>query len=382
MKGYSFAKNLSKFATGLAAYRTAKGASKGKGKIIRKRRKRFRRKRVAKFRRRRGGSIKLRGDDVHSGLASNWINVSLNRKLRGRTAARYCYLQNYSGYLTDYAGNQGAQMLVGFCTLSQMTTATTPTPNGLQSKAALFDLDPMQTNTGGNLVSSVAQPANQRIAVYNVRANYMFTNFENVASTLILYFVTPKSSSNKTGIDAWLDGYTTGAYGKAARTRAAAGAYGNTTVGAPTYQDLYNKPTDSVMFNKMYRVLKVHKIQLAAGATEEVNIHVKVNKLAKKDTLVEDNLAYVRGLNVQVMALWYGQPVADKTNAGIALNVTTSTTNIGYVGSVKYTLGTLKSTVSQPYDMYSNNQLAYSTAITDQKFVSIVDTVLSVAQNT
>ena len=375
--GYSFARNAAKFAAGLATFRK-KGGKKTK---FTKKRKHVRRRKFGKFRRRsRGGSVKLRGDDIHSGLSSNWVNITLGKKLKGRTVAKYQFLQNYSGVLTAYAGNQGAAYFLGLATKTQMVTSSS-TPNAAQVRTALFDLDPNQTNTGGNFVPTVAQPANQKLALYNVRANMMFTNFDTAAVTLVLYFVTPRMSSEKNAYDCWGDGYTTMAYGKASRTRAASGAYGSTTAGAGDRSDLFSKPTDTIIFNKYYKVCKVHKIQLAGGSTEEVNLHLKINKIIQKDKINESSIENYRGINMQVLAVWYGQPILDKKSGGVGQNVTCATTNIGYITTVKYNLGALKSTIVAGNDYFVNNQLAYATAVNDQYFVNVADQIVAVAQN-
>lgn len=379
MKGLSFAKNAMKLAAGAKMF--GKGSSSKPGRSTKRKRKTMR-KGKRKFRKVRGRSIRIRGDDVHSGLASDWINITLNKPLKGKTQAKYMFFQNYAGKLTDAAGNQGATVMGHIASLSQLITTTSPqsapaTVNPDQIAQALFDLDPNQTNTGSNLINTSVAPPNQRIALYKCRVNYMFTNFGNFAQTLVLYVVTPKQNTNTNAAQSWIDGFTKGGFGQAARARAVAGSYGATKTGIPTYQDHYIRPVDSQLFNKQYKILKVHKIQLAAGATEEVNMHVKINKICKKDVLTENNISYVKGLNVQILAVWYGQPVVDKTTSAV---VTTAATEIGYFGTFKYTCGSLKSTVPNPYDAFANNQISYGATAPNQNFINMLDAVANVIQ--
>lgn len=383
MKGYSLMKNVGKLAAGYKTYRAAFGSKPSKKGYIRtrvsiKKRGRYRRRRKSK------GSVRLRGDDVHSGLASEWINVTLNKRLKGRAEAHMQYYQTNAGWLQDVAGVQGRTVMWGVGHRSAFTgTYTNTNPNSIQTKFNLFNLDPDRANTGSSVLGSVIAQQNQRIALYNVRINTMLTNFENTAATVVLYLVTPKKDTNRYADNIFDDAPDVEDYGNPLETNAAAGLYGNTTAGRVSANHLYVKPTDFKLFNQMYKVLKVHKIQLAGNATEEVNFHININKVIRSDVMDElSQIDNIRRQTVQCMAVWYGQPVHDNTTVN---NVegsypTTASTKIAVVQNFKYKLGKLKSMQSSASATIGVNQISKNAALANQKFVDINDLINAVVQ--
>lgn len=375
MRGYNLAKNVAKLAAGVKMF---SGKGQPKGGIKKGSRRMLKRKYRRKFRRKRRGRARITANDVHSGISTDTIYCRLNKPLKGKTESRFKYLQIYSGYLTDYAGTQGVGQVFSIATRQAFLNGTGGAPNIYQTKNALYDMNPMRLVTGNSVIGSAA-PVDERLALYNVRVTSQFTNMENVAVTMKLFVCTPKVHTGVYPSQAWQDSNASEAYGITVPSRAAGGAYG-ANAGQVDQKWVGTTPWDTKLFHRMWKVLKVHKLQLAGGATEEVNFHFAINKIVRKEYLNELAVDFLKGQNITVMACWYGQPVHDVTQGGVSLNVTTATTNIAHYTTVKYNLGALKSISAPPSSFNGNNPTAWSTDVTKQQFANIVDAVATVIQ--
>lgn len=335
----------------------------------------------------RGGSKtttrpKLKGstdNDQHSGLGVRRIVLTLNKPLKGKGIAHWKFAQNYANILTGNAGNQVSTIVCGVGQKNQFLTATA-IPNVLQTRVSLFDLNNDRIVAGSGLFASQS-PATDRIALYKVRTQFLFTNLESIASTLYLYYVTPKKDCNRYIDLLWSDSLTKEALGVATRTRAGAGGYGGTTSGAALSTDVFQKPFDCAEVHQYYKCLKVMKINLAAGASEEVVLTTNINKIVSLARL-NDTAATtdsLRGLSLQVLAVAYSQPVHDQTLGGT--NCTTGSVRIGMVATSTFHCGlTAASASARADDMLTNQQMADNVTVANQVTIDINDAVAGVDQ--
>lgn len=316
-------------------------------------------------------------DDEHSGLGSTGARIVLHKPLKIKGLGRWKFSQNYAGYISGNAGNQAVTVVMGSCMRNQFLTDTA-TPNALNIRRNLFDLNAERAITGSGIIPAQASPATDRIAVYHVRSNMMFTNLENVATTLVLYVLTPKRDTQNYADAAWADALGSESLTVASRTRVGGGLYGGTTAGGAFTTDLYQKPSDLRTFKDQYRILKTLRIKMSGASTEEVNLSIVVNKLVKRDNLNEISTDSLKGLSVEVLAVAYSQPVHD---TGAANAMTTGSVRIGFVGTTTYTCGLTAAAAAARLDvMLTNQQIADAVALPAQQVMNVDDIIAPVIQ--
>lgn len=316
-------------------------------------------------------------DDEHSGLGSVGARIVLHKPLKIKGLGRWKFSQNYAGYITGNAGNQAVAVVMGSCMRNQFLTDTA-TPNALQIRRNLFDLNADRAISGSGIIPAQATPAMDRIAVYHVRSNMMFTNLENVATTLVLYVLTPKRDTVNTPDGAWADALGSEGLTVASRSRVGGGLYGGTTAGGAFTTDLYQKPSDLRTFKDQYRILKTLRIKMSGASTEEVNLSIAVNKVIKRDNLNEISTESLRNLSVEVLAVAYSQPVHD---TGAANAMTTGAVRIGFVGTTTYTCGMTAAAAAARFDvMLTNQQIADAVALPAQQHMNVDDVIAAVLQ--
>jgi len=80
--------------------------------------------------------------------------------------------------------------LGGVCLLNQFI-ANSPLLTVTRSKQALFDLNYSRAISGSSLIPAQAVPATDRMCVYNVRSQMMFTNLGSASAVMTLYVLVP-----------------------------------------------------------------------------------------------------------------------------------------------------------------------------------------------
>lgn len=317
------------------------------------------------------------GDDQHSGIGARYIVLHLNKRLKGHGLGTWKFAQNYSTSIIAVSGAQAVQTIMALCMINQFTT-NTATPGVGQIRSNLFDLNASRVNTGSTLIPSVAKPATDRMAVYHVRVNMLFTNLESASTIVYLYFITPKVNCVDLAEVAWTKAMAGEGMTVPVHTQAAAGTYGGTTAGSGVAQDLFSRPNNFSYFKSQYKVLRVLKLKMAAGATEEVNVSAHINKVVKYQQITNaGGLECFKGLNIQCMAVSYGQAVHDDTAGGAY--ITTAGTKVGMVGTATYTCGMTKAVAATRFDdFFINQQISYNAATANQKNIDIGDAIAGV----
>jgi hypothetical protein len=322
---------------------------------------------------------RISADDLHSGLSEKHVVIRLNKPLKHKCKGKWKYSQNWASQITQTSGDQFVALIAGMCQRNQLLVSTVG-PNVLQLREALFDLNPATKLPGSALIPANNIPATDRIAVFRVRHNMLFTNFESTSVVLYLYYITPKKDVIPYADQAWATGLSAASgegLNVAARTRAAPGVYGGTTVGSCSINDVFQKPGDCRVFTDLYRIIKVKKIKLAAGATEEVVSTVHVNKIVNRAAVQDNGVDNVKGLTCQIMAVAYSQVVDDQT-AGVNPTPTTGPVNIGYVGTSTYFCGMTAAAVNRVDDFFTQQQMAEAVAIANERIINVTDIVAAV----
>ena len=195
---------------------------------------------------------------------------------------------------------------------------------------------------------------------------------------MYLYFVTPKKDASKYIDTLWSSTLTAEGLTLANRTRAAAGTYGGTAAGTALLTDVFQKPFDVAEVNEYYRALKVIKINLAAGASEEVIVNTYINRVVSKLRLDDAGTAdCIKNLSVQVLAVAYSQPVHD---AG-GTNCTTGSVKLVWLVLQLICVVCLKAVAAaRADDMVTHQQMADNVAVANQVTIDINDAIAGVDQ--
>lgn len=328
----------------------------------------------------RSRGVSRDADDFHSGIARKSVSIKLHKKLKHKGLGQWKFSQNYSGILSGNSGNQTNSVIFTCCARNQFVTDQ-PTPNFLQIRQNLFDLNTDRVNTGSTLVPTQIKPATDRLAVYYVRQNLMLTNFESAACVVYLYWVTSKKDWPVFADVTWSNALAGESLTVANRTRAAGGTYGGTTAGAALATDVWQRPTDCRLFKDVYKVLKVMEVKLAGGATEEINVHIAINKLVKLQDITNQPHEIIKGLTVQMLAVAYAQPVHDTTVSATSNVVTTGSVEVGIVETAIYHCGlTAEAKATRLDDFYTNQQMPDNVLLAKQTMIGETDAVIPVAQ--
>lgn len=359
--------------------------AKSAGKALRSRiTKRFQGRKAPKknqrARKARGTPIS-RGDDQHSGIGGRSTVITLNKRLKGRGLGTWKFAQNYALTLTSTAGFQGVLEMGAVCLANQFLV-NTAVPNVGQIRQNLFDLNYERAISGSGLIPATAQPATDRMAVFTVRSQMMFTNLGSAACVMTLYFLTPRRDCDELPASFWDSLYALEDNGVALRARSAPGNYSvGSTVGGGSSTDVFAKPTDLAQFKKFYRVLKVMKIKLAASANEEVNVTYRINKLVDRQKITEINEEAMKGHSVIMLATVYGQAVHDTTVGPGTQNITTAATKVGMVQTNTYFCGmTAKAATSRVDSYFTHQQIASAVPAANQAFIDNEDNVAGLDQ--
>jgi len=321
------------------------------------------------------------GDDQHSGIGQRSATISLNNRLKGRGVGTWKLAQNYALTITSTAGNQAAMELGGVCLLNQFI-ANSPLPNSNQVKQALFDLNYSRAISGSSLIPAQAVPATDRMCVYNVRSQMMFTNLGSASAVMTLYVLVPVGDTNVLPLQCWNTFLGDEDLTVPLRGRAAPGNYGiASVVGGGTPEDVFAKPTDMAGFKKVWRVKKVMKMRMAAGATEEVNITYRINRVVDRAKILASGREAIKGLSVNLFATVYGQPVHDFTTGAGPQNITTAATKIAMVQTNTFFCGmTAKAAASRLDSYFTNQQITSGVSNANQVFVDADDDALGLVQ--
>lgn len=327
----------------------------------------------------RSGNL-IQGDDVHGGINTNSINLVLHKGLKHKAIGRWKFAHIQSVMFGGPAGAQGVTVLWGVNHKNQFTTDTA-NPSAIQISKNLFNLNINRGNTGSNMIPSLIVPAGDRFVVYHVTVSHMLTNMSTIPVVLYLYYVTPKRDSNVQADTAWGNACDTERLTVAQHISPAAGLYNTgATWGGSATTDWHNKPDRYRNWNTFFKILKVKKVVLAAGASQEIVTRIAVNKMVNLEQLNSNALDLVKGLTVDCLATVYGAAVNDITSGAAANVPTIGNSKVASVHRVEWTCGQVQDNAARLDDSFVYQQIPYNGTIANERQIDAVDAVTAVEQ--
>lgn len=378
----------------------ARVSYKGKRQLRKRRMRQSGRKTYKRIKGKRGKyPVKNTSSDLHSGGSNRHVRVVLNKRLRGKSLARFKYSQQVSGLIgnsvllktANGAAPGGTQafvpMVVCFNNRSQFINGVGSNYNPYESFKALYDLIPSANRTGSNVYTGSTQGLNQRLGIISCRADLQFTNFTDSAIYLDLYVCKYKQDSTAFPDSIWATSLIQEANGLASVAASLAPNAGGVTPAFGSAQSLNlldMKPWDCHGFNRAIKILKVSRITLAAAATEDYKLDVLVNSVFRQEDFTniygssQSNNAFMRNKTVFIMAIAKGSPVQDSVTSTVATQVTTSAVEIGVCGTMHWDMCEVKGQSNDPStETYAVRNTG--TSVAQQKFMNVVDAVATSA---
>lgn len=318
-------------------------------------------------------SSHIQGDDVHSGINANTVNIVQRPPSARKAIAHWKYSMITSEFVASSAGAQAAQTIWSSCRRNQFMVNTVAPVDGLHIANNLFELNNNRIQTGSALFATQS-PANDMILVKEVIVNMMVTNLSTVSTVIELFFVEAKRDSSAEPLTVWNAGAVTEGLGNVQHVSPAVGIYGTgATSGYEISTDWKGKPTAFRNFNTFWKTRAVKKILLASAASHEMTVKIAVNKLVKREQLVTNGGDIVKGLTLDCLAIQYGQAIDDisSTNPGIP---TIAGTKCAYVQRTHWNCSTV-SGGRVVDDNIINQQIPFNATLLKQQDITMTDTV-------
>lgn len=273
-----------------------------------------------------------------SEISTNNFTVVLHKKRPKHNTGQWNYIQSQPNVFGSASGLQAVTDGGSMGSVAQLNTSTGLGYTNFQGMAAIQQLNPYLSTTGSTVYPTQAIPLTDRylLKTYNMRTEY--TSWNNIAQTGWIYYVTPKRNTRTGPTSAWLAGNVALASGKAQQTFPATPATTGSLGGeSPNYP--YSTPLTSPTFKDLYKVLKVTKLHLPAGATKTINARFIVNKIIQ-DVVVEQAVSegnlFLKDITVITLAVWMGQVVKDET-IGVVGTPVFGKTQVGAISLCEYT---------------------------------------------
>lgn len=325
----------------------------------------------------------IKGDDIHSGVSGEVVvvNIGGRKKYRKTRGGPLKSVGISSDIPSSLPGNQNIKIVCQKGTVDDWLNTTNNSGVGDVQFGGWFAMDPYQLDTGsvtytGTAVLPAGYTATQAMMHCMDVNRIMICNETTAGQYHELYVVECIRNASEGPIVMWENGLARQGGGLTAIVQPGAGGVG---VPAPGYLNagiVGTYPTESREFNRFYKIRKVKKVYLAAGATEEIKFVCKVNQTYTKEyigKLKDEGIIYPRGSYV-IFNVSHGAPVVDVT--GGAKVVT-------YAG-IEYAFITNCTTHLKSVDMRRKNAITYgySTIATNSlltKQVNAVDVISTVA---
>lgn len=322
-------------------------------------------------------SSHIQGDDVHSGINADSVNIVQRPSGKRKHAlANWKFNSIVSQMITSNAGAQNAAVVWSSCRRNQFMVNTAPPVDGIHVQTNLFELNNSRITTGSALFASQT-PANDKLFVKEVVVNMMITNMSTCATVIELFFVETKRDTTSEPLTCWSAASATEGLGNIAHVSPAAGIYGvGATVGSEVITDWKNKPNHFKNFTTFYKVKKVKKILLATSASHELTVKIAVNKLVKREQLVTNGNDMIARLSLDCLAVQYGQGVDDATTTSVP---TIGQSKVAYVSRLNFHCSVVKGGAFIDDNVISQ-QIPFAAALVNQKDISSTDVAAGQAQ--
>lgn len=304
---------------------------------------------------------KIHGDDIHSGLNSDSIYFKLKPYPRNVIPTKIYLNENYALRLNSSEGKQGTLHLCAFGTPRQFYLMDAGGVSDWDYSVPAIQLNPNQSSTGGAYFSLRLQPSSEKISLHRMALEFQITNFSSAGAYIDIYVCQAKCNipSQTPGL---VGAFTTWSqcanseetYGSTLQAFPTTAYATGATVGNSFYQQLGNKPTMYPGFNELWKVLKVHKVVLAGGAEQFLNLNFECNlnfdlrkaialssntQTDSSSTWLLSSTKYsVMKGGISIFAVARGSGVVDT----IANNLSTSICDVGFVITRKARFNLLK----------------------------------------
>lgn len=161
----------------------------------------------------------------------------------------------------------------------------------------IFDLNPYQTNTGGNVVGSIVAPVPDYVHIHDVESTYVITNFSNMSAWVEVkwYQALTDTTTDHSPTQWWVLCNSSKALGQSAEVPASLTTTTTATAGVlivatqatslgnfGCYTHYGMNPSAEKEFRRMYKVVKKTHFVMQGGDTRKISLKVAVNKTVSK----------------------------------------------------------------------------------------------------
>lgn len=299
-----------------------------------------------KFRTRGGNSVTntkmktdLQGTSQHNDTSSKRFRVVLNKPwYKSKFGTAFRFTETWDGVFTTKEGKQDIAFLRVFGNRSQLQggTPTTLRADPQLSFVNFYELNPYRANGGSTLFpagSAATVAANDMIFYRSVYGKVAMINLTNLATQVKIYWFLCKKDTAKSPDTIWIDGLNAMAMGLAAAPDVMSTTVAVNTPGLPSYDDLGQSPFNVKEFKQFYKPVHSETVILQGGDQRDVNFRFEINRLIKKQAILDRASAFLAGLTVVPFAIIKGSLVAvgDTGGATEGSEVTVGKTKVGFM---------------------------------------------------
>ena len=334
----------------------------------------------------------LHGDDVHSGV-TDWSTVVKVRLPPKRpkiewNSGKNLYVEEYGGFVTGQAGLNTIGDIVTIGSVDQWLYGVGPSATifgGNKGFTPLIGFQANQTNTGGAFYGSVPQPASDKLFLSACNVKVGLCNMTSTSCTAWVYVFESLQNQENSPRDQWNRLTAADTLGRTFSAQPGAGLEAGGTIGYVNIGSLGITPNMTPDFKRAYKTLKVHRVNLAAGAQEDMDFMVKINQLGdvakyiaqnplltpSPATWVVGNIqnSYQRGC-VSMLIVAKGQIVDDNTVANV---VSTAAVRLGVTVLKEHIFKNVVASQDKFNLAAQSVQIGSGAALANQKTINIVD---------
>lgn len=277
-------------------------------------------------------------DAQHNDLSNSHLSISIRKPKRfEKSNGTWTYYHQYTGLFgTSTSGLQMVADGVCLCSIEQLLGAKVA--NGVAQTSNQtwannpFDMNPFQTNTGGNVFGSVLSPVPDYVHISTVDWEVNLTNFSTVAVEIDFNILICKKTCDNSPTQAWGLALQNKALGQAIESppTALAGTaivYGYPYVANNAVNYAQSKvsnanatyglsPYSEKEFNQVWKKLGRRVYTLPGGATKKVIMKIGYHKTISKGylTSIQTSTAlpsFIAGLSVVPLIIARAAPVLD-----------------------------------------------------------------------
>jgi len=383
------------------AYRVGKAVKKSFSSKARTSPKRKRVSFKLKRRIRRKGSSNA---GMHSSITAEHHKFGNSKKKKlYKSLGTWTYLQQNSGQVAQSAGFQAhadvIQVLDSQAFLGTIAAASDVTNSNIRNN--LFDLNPYQNTTGGTVIG-VVTPVQDRVHVKTITFEIQLYNATTEELSVFLYFVRNKkvmgintggAGAMPTPDNSWADLLLKRNLGQPAAVQATEAGVVYTPGSAGSLSPVHygTSPAAIAEWRSIWKLLRVRRIEMAAGAGHRLQVTLSVNKTFDRATLSEqygnaiptNNYFTIPGTTFSIMMIARGAPAKVETSgAASGINdaiVTPAATEVLYTVTAKYhmtSLGAQRLSYDRIMPQFPSSLTGGAATVQ----VSNVDTIIATAQ--